>query len=365
MRWFLSIGLALIPSQDLPDARPAGEAGAHFDRCVTTFMERHELPGLSIAVARQGELVASRAYGWADEEERRRVTPRSLFRIASVSKPITAVGVLKLIEDGELALDDRVFGKQGLLRRVIRRPEGRVDEITVEHLLRHTAGEPWGNAGDDPMFRWDLSGKELIRRVHQECPIEAAPGTTYSYSNFGYSILGRVIEEVTGDDYEEWILENVLAPCGIETMQVGAMRERERPELEVTYYDSDGGLAPEFGVRRMDAHGGWIASAEDLVRFALSVDGVAAPADQLGPESLAAMTRATFDDNGYGMGWSVNRAGNYWHGGSLPGTASMLAITRDGFCWAILVNKRSDAPEFSRDLDALFWNIRAGIPAWK
>lgn len=365
MLWFMNIGLALLPHPASQELGPEARIEAHFDRCVEEFMGKYELPGLAIAVARKGEIVESRAYGWADEEEQRPVTTESLFRIASVSKPITAVGVLKLVESEELALDDLVFGKQGVLRRVIRRPEGRVGEITVEHLLRHTAGEAWGNADADPMFRWDLSGKELIKRVHQACPIDVAPGTAYSYSNFGYSVLGRVIEEVTGDDYEEWIFENVLEPCGIETMQVGVMRKRERPDLEVTYYDADNNFAPEFGVRRMDAHGGWIASAEDLVRFAMSVDGVAEPAELLEPESMAAMTRATFADNGYGMGWSVNRAKNYWHTGSLPGTASMLGITHDGMCWAILVNKRPDGSGFYGDLDALFWSIRAGTPAWK
>lgn len=117
-------------------------------------------------MARRGKLVESRTYGWADEKERRPVTTASLFRIASVSKPITAVGVLKLVEKKKLALDDLVFGKRGLLNRVIRNPKGREGEISVEHLLRHSAGEPWGNAGADPMFRWDLSGRELIRRVH-------------------------------------------------------------------------------------------------------------------------------------------------------------------------------------------------------
>lgn len=365
MQWFMSIGLALLPHQETQGQGLEGRERVHFDQCVESFMEQNELPGLAIAVARRGELVESRAFGWADEEDQRPVTTESLFRIASVSKPITAVGVMKLVEGEELALDDLVFGKKGLLKAVIRKPEGRVREITVEHLLRHTAGEAWGNADADPMFRWDLSGKQLIKRVHQACPIDVAPGTTYSYSNFGYSILGRVIEEVTGDEYDEWILENVLAPCGIEAMQVGTMRKRDRPDLEVTYYGADNDFAPEFGIRRMDAHGGWIASAEDLVRFAMSVDGIETPVDQVATETVDAMTRATFEDNGYAMGWSVNRAKNYWHTGSLPGTASMLGITHDGFCWAILVNKRPDGPDFFRDLDALFWDIRKGIPAWK
>jgi D-alanyl-D-alanine carboxypeptidase len=365
MHWLMTIGLTALAQAAPADDRSEGQVDVHFDRCVEAFMEKYELPGLSIAVARRGKLVESRAYGWADEKERRPVTTASLFRIASVSKPITAVGVLKLVEKKKLALDDLVFGKRGLLNRVIRNPKGRAGEISVEHLLRHTAGEPWGNAEADPMFRWDLSGRELIRRVHQACPIDATPGTSYSYSNFGYSILGRIIEEVTGDDYEDWILDNVLKPCGIRTMQVGTMDKRKRPEIEVTYYGSDGGLAPDFGIRRMDAHGGWIACAEDLVRFALSVDGLDAPADQLDPESLAAMTRATLADSGYGMGWAVNRSRNYWHTGSLPGTASILGITHDGFCWAILVNKRPDESGFFGDLDALFWSIRAGTPAWK
>ncbi|MHC4376855.1 MAG: serine hydrolase domain-containing protein, partial [Planctomycetota bacterium] len=169
----------------------------------------------------------------------------------------------------------------------------------------------------------------------------------------------------TGEDYDEWILENVLEPCGAGSMQIGTRRKRQRPDREVTYYDAEGDVAPEFGIARMDAHGGWIATAEDLVRFAMAVDGRDAPDELLREATRAAMLRPTFEDNGYAMGWAVNRYGNHWHTGSLPGTASMLGVTQDGTCWAILVNKRPDAAEFFGDLDALFWDIREGIPAWK
>jgi D-alanyl-D-alanine carboxypeptidase len=370
MFWLLNIGLVLLPELPLQD--DAGREGAltlgdaeHLVACVQVFMDKYEIPGLAMAVAREGELVFNHGFGWADVEEEIPVDTNSLFRIASVSKPITAVGVLKLIEKEELALDDLVFGKRGLLAKLVRKPKGRAGEVTVEHLLRHTAGEPWGNSGSAPMFRWESSGAELIRTVHQEVLLEQEPGTVYSYSNFGYCLLGRVIEEVTGDDYDEWILEHVLEPCGAGSMQIGTMGKRRRPDREVTYYDAEGKVAPEFGIARMDAHGGWIATAEDLVRFAMAVDGLDAPSELLEAETRADMLRPTFEDNGYAMGWSVNRYGNHWHTGSLPGTASMLGVTQDGTCWAILVNKRADAPAFFGDLDALFWDIRKGIPSWK
>ncbi|MHC4894623.1 MAG: serine hydrolase domain-containing protein [Planctomycetota bacterium] len=370
MLWFMNIGLVLLPG--FPLQEDAGGEGAinlgdaeHLVACVQGFMDEYELPGLALAVARKDELVFNYGFGWADLKEQIPVETDSLFRIASVSKPITAVGVLKLVEAEELALDDRLFGKDGLLAGSFRKHRGRAAEVTVEQLLRHTAGEPWGNSGSDPMFRWDISGAELIRKVLLEVPLEAEPGSVYSYSNFGYCLLGRVIEQVTGEDYDEWILENVLEPCGAGSMQIGTRRKRQRPDREVTYYDAEGDVAPEFGIARMDAHGGWIATAEDLVRFAMAVDGRDAPDELLREATRAAMLRPTFEDNGYAMGWAVNRYGNHWHTGSLPGTASMLGVTQDGTCWAILVNKRPDAAEFFGDLDALFWDIREGIPAWK
>lgn len=355
-------------------ATPAGaEVGglskrdqAHMDKIVTTFMERYEVPGLALAVARNGRMIIERSYGDADREKRERVSSKSLFRIASISKPITAVAIHRLVELGKLSLDSPVFGENGILKELVDVPEGCASQITVEHLLNHTAAPEW-LAPRDPMFRWpELDANQLIRKVVTERPIRVQPGARFAYSNFGYCVLGRVIEKVTGEPYDAWVKKHVLRPCNIREMRIAGDTQEQRHTHEVKYYAQRPDPTP-YGMRvaRMDAHGGWIASAGDLVRFGIHVDGRESPTDLIKDSSRKRMLMPSPVEPGYAHGWAINSAGHTWHMGSLPGTASVLVITADGYIWAVLVNTRSRSGSFGRDLDALMWDVREGIPSWR
>src|ERR1039457_5868752 len=131
----------------LPDELRAMEATA------AAFMKKHDVPGLSVAIARKGRLVYADGYGLADKDRDEKVTPNHLFRIASMTKPITSATIFSLIEAGKLTLSDKVFGPGAVLGTAYGEPpyQPHIEEFTIEHLLTHTAGG-WQNDGRDPMF---------------------------------------------------------------------------------------------------------------------------------------------------------------------------------------------------------------------
>jgi N-acyl-D-amino-acid deacylase len=391
-RRFLA-GLAVVSAAPLgfaAEKNPVTLAAA-FDKAVEEFMKERSVPGGALAVARNGKLVYARGYGWADREAKTAAKPDSLFRIASLSKPITGVAVLKLVEDGKLNLDAQVFE---LLVLGAQLPEDatlddRWKRITLRHLLHHTAGWDRDKSGD-PMFKSREISKTLgeeppatpaqIIRWMLRKPLDFDPGTRYAYSNFGYCLLGRVIEKVTGQAYEKFVQQSVLAAAGVRRMRLGASLERGHAEGEVRYYTAaesktasvftgskDSASQPYGGffLEAMDAHGGWIGSAVDLVRFATALDDPRRnPLKK--PESLRLLFEAPADpvareadgrlkDHWYACGWQVrpvrDGAANHWHNGSLPGTCTLLVRRWDGIAFAALFNQRSD--NWPRGDDAL------------
>jgi CubicO group peptidase (beta-lactamase class C family) len=173
-------------------------------------------------------------------------------------------------------------------------------------------------------------------------PLGHAPGTAYAYSNFGYCLLGRVIEKVTGQRYSDYVREAVLMPCGVTAMRIGSGPRTARAAGEVVYA-GQGSDPYRVRVARADSCGGWIASASDLVRFAIGVDGATDTAGILRPDTVQAMTTSSAINPRYAKGWIVN-AGGWWHNGSLPGTSAILVRMRNGLAWAALANTRRRDP---------------------
>src|SRR5262249_26583046 len=163
----------------------------------------------------------------------------------------------------------------------------------------------------------ELNHEELIAKTLATEKLLYPPGEHYAYSNFGYCLLGRVIEAKSGTSYQDYVHQHVLGPCGIHAMSIGKKVSNVNAR-EVHYYGPDNpyNLDPQ----RMDSHGGWIASPSDLVTFALHVDGFPSPPDILRGTTEKDMVTATSANSSYAKGWAVNRLGNWWHGGGMPGT---------------------------------------------
>ncbi|MAG92680.1 MAG: D-aminoacylase [Planctomycetaceae bacterium] len=379
---------------------------AAFDRMMQRFVEEHHIPGAALAVTAGSRLVLARGYGYADVAAKQPATPQSLFRIASISKPITAVAILKLVEAGKLSLDDPVFEH---LKHEPHLEEGtkfdeRQKKITIRHCLQHRGG--WDRAKSfDAMFQsvkfadrlgvLPPAGPDAVIRCMLGERLDFDPGERYAYSNYGYCLLGRVVEKLTDQTYEQYVQQQVLKPIGIESMRIGAthLKGRHLPH-EVRYYDPaqvpsvfaadrDAPVPAPYGslhLEAMDSHGAWIASAVDLARFACAFDDPAA-CPLLKPESVRTLYGrppglAGHDEEGepkatyYSLGW-MNRLRedgtlNNWHTGSLAGTATFLLRRHDGLNFAVLFNARRDASvsHFGRAIDPLLHEVANSIATW-
>ena len=375
------------------------------DVLVNSFLSTHDIPGASLAIAKDGKLVYMRAFGDADLQGQEATQPHHLFRIASISKPITAIAIMQMVENQQLSLSDQVFGQGGILQNhpvlsTISVTDTRINNITVRHLLEHSAGWDRDSACTPaptfpypfpfthcdpigfPLHVTTVNGtpnpatEEDMIQFLMEKGLNFTPGTDYAYSNIGFLVLGEVIETISGMDYESYVKANVLAPLGICDMHLGKNLLADKMEREVEYEGNGGGIQSCYGtgnfvpwqyggwnLEAMDAHGGWVATARDLVRLLVAVDGFPTKPDILAPGTITTMTTPSVNNPNYALGWQVNQFNNWWHTGALDGTATFFARIAHGYTWAVLLNKRvigANAQAFWTDFDALPWNCIGG-----
>ena len=313
----------------------------HIDKVVNDFMASWGVVGSSLALIKDGRLVYAKGYGVKDLDTNEPVQVSTLFRIASVSKPVTATTLMKMIENDPGLLNRKIFGADGILGTEYGTPsfyDPYVYQITVKHLLEHTAGGYyWSNEGHDPTWNYYHlydSSPELIGWVLDTKNINNPPGQDYYYSNFEYCLLGRVIEKLSnGMSYESYVQENLLKPCGVsKNMQIGSSHKYTNKK-EATYYSFNDASPyyPEINVPRMDADGGWIGSTIDLARFLVCVDGSDTKPDIISKSTWNLMTAPTSESGyTYAKGWGTCCNGNIFHSGSFQGTGSEVWINANG-----------------------------------
>ncbi len=195
------------------------------DSLIVNFMENYHIPGLSIAVSKDGKPVYAKGYGYSDISSKEEVTNNSLFRVGQISQTITAIAIMKLIQDGKLSTESRVFGDSGILgTKYGTRPyTPNVSNITVNELLHHTCGG-WSGGDDrvdDPKFRdTSITKEQFLTWTLDNIPLRNMPGSVYGFSNFGYLVLGRIIEKISRQSYEDFVKDSILQLIGISDMQI-------------------------------------------------------------------------------------------------------------------------------------------------
>ncbi|MEO0734645.1 MAG: serine hydrolase domain-containing protein, partial [Bacteroidota bacterium] len=234
------------------------------DQLVNDFLDRYDIPAASLAISRNGKLVYERAFGKADLAATVATQPHNLFRLASISKPITSMAVMKMIEEGEIALTDKVFGDGGLLAehnqlKNASITDARIYDMTVQHFLEHTGGwdrdancfpnptspYPYNFNGCDPIVAplhvtqtngtQNPATEEDLITFLLEKGLDFTPGTRYAYSNIGYLVLGEILEEVSGMSYERYVQSKLMEPLGICDMHIGKNLLADQLEREVAY----------------------------------------------------------------------------------------------------------------------------------
>ncbi len=365
------------------------------DSLVKVFMQTYGVPGATVAISKDGKLIYNRAFGKASATATDTMQPHHLLRIASNSKPITGVAIMKLVEGGQLSLNDTVFGPTRILNNTYflsSITDARIYNITVKQLLEHTAG--WNrDIGCDGFSHCDPIGFPLHVSNTLSAPkpvpdsalikflltkgLNFAPGTAYNYSNIGYLVLAKIIEKKTGMSYADYVASVINTPLGLCDLKLGKNLLADRQEREGQYIQSGttqssygtGQTVPwQYGgwnLEAMHAHGGFIASSADYVKFILAVDGFSTFPDILQPATVTTMSTGSSSNAGYAKGWSVNSTGHRWHLGSLDGTAAFMCRANNGYAWAIHLNTRGNTNAFWNAFDALPWNSIAqmtGVP---
>lgn len=314
-------------------AAPAEEAAFQkADAAIARFMKDHEIHAATFAVSRAGHLLHERAFGFADRGLTQPLTPRVRMRIASISKPFTAAAIKYLIRDHKLALSDPVV--KFLPKAGFPPPsDKRWNSITIGEVLGHKGGWDRETAGD-PMFQDDLIRRELhtnslapadVVRWMLTQRLQFDPGVRTAYSNFGFCLLGVIIEEVTGELYADFLQRTVFREAGVNTMTLSSSRPEQRNPEEI-WYDF-GAEGEHFLIEPMQAHGGWVCTAADLTRFL---------------------------DKFWINGDPRTHGNGYWvFYGSLPGTTSIAVQRPDGLDYALLLNKRDPGGNWNEKLKTL------------
>ncbi|KAE9548215.1 hypothetical protein FO519_008576 [Halicephalobus sp. NKZ332] len=275
---------------------------------VEHFMRDLDIPGLSLAISKKEQLKFAAGFGYSNVRKKEAVTPHHQFRVGSVSKPITAAAILILVEQEKLDLDDHVFGRNALfgMEFAKKKSYGKyLTDITVRHLLEHTAGG-WNNLESDAAWlEPQMSTKELIEFILENVPLTEKPGTKWIYSNFGYQLLGYIIERKSGLSYEEFVKKYIWEEVGVSEIQLARPTLGEKARREVLYYMSGNkvGFNPYemLTAERIGPWGGWIASPIELLQFMSHFDGFDRRKDILSKESIeewAIATKASNDTYG-------------------------------------------------------------------
>lgn len=341
----------------------AYESMQGLDKQIEYFINRWNIVGASVAVVKDERLIYTKGFGYADQENNIKVEPKHLFRLASVSKLITATAIMKLVEDEKLSLSDTIFGINGILNqeKYSNIKDDKVKQITVENLLNHTAG--WTNKKGDPMFLNQSIAKKMdkelpidfetiVQYVLENRKLDYKPGKKSVYSNFSYALLGLVIEEVTQKNYEEFVITDVLNPLGIYDMHLGSSLAEERYENEVKYYGlkgerkvlssfGTGEYVPKYyggnSMETLGAAGAWVASPSEIMKLIVAIDGFNMRKDMLSEESINKMTKSSKHIRPFGWTGTDNN-GYWWRTGTLSGTSALLKREKNGISWILIIN---------------------------
>ena len=353
------------------------------DRKMNAYLRRWQIKGASLAITRNDSLVYAKGYGWADEEKGELMQPGHILRMASVSKLVTATGIMVLQDRGLLSIKDTVFGPSGILcdslfNSVIK--DRNHHKITVEHLLRHQGG-----FYRDPLF----SSRDVKHQMQLDCPpckedfyrlvlsrrLRFQPGSWQKYSNFGYLLLSEIIEKVSGKPYEQFIREDVLVPAGCYDMHIAGNYYEDKYPNEVRYYthEGDGKFIEDYSdngqmvercyggnnVPLLSGAGAWCGSPAEISRLVASIDGSPEVPDIISTKSFEQMIEY-FDKETFSLGWNDTTPEKGWsRTGTLSGTSALVKRFPEGECWILITNTSTyKGPSQARHTDALFKQCR-------
>jgi D-alanyl-D-alanine carboxypeptidase len=342
----ISAGRIEVDDAGIGAGAGAGRGWAGFDDALEAGLLRNGNSAVSVAVAVHGEIVHEAAFGnrlagYGDPAE-----PRDRFRIGSISKPITAITLLQLVEEGVVGLDEAIGTRLAAHLGVTDPGEG-VATITVRQLLTHTAGLA---QRDDLFFGGAAPDCRAAAAEGLRAGVSSTPGTSFRYSNLGYCAAGMLIEALTGISAERAAYELVLTPLGLSGLRMAPTFD---PGPDEVLHPTN---VERVYMEALQGAGGWVATPSDLVTIMNSLDLSTPGWKPLEADTLAEMQTPVLDASGsgrgYGMGLLLYGPGRWGHTGTIEGTHAMTVRDANGVTWAITV--AGEYPSNTSQLESAF-----------
>ena len=351
-RFSVAVGsLALVA---VPD-RLAGQCGglssaarAQIDKVVTAEMASQHIPGLALAVGRDGRMLFAKGYGFANLEHDIPATPRTVFKIGSVSKQFIASGVMLLVQDGRLGLDDPIA-------KHLPGAPASWSGVTLRHLLNHTSGIRREGPAFDPL---KVQADSVVIQSAFGDTLQFATGSRWQYCNVCYFALADVIRRTAGVPWADFIRDRIFLPSGMRDSRTTTTTELV-PRRASGYAWRDGRYVPAPEYLALRPSGAFLSTVLDLAKWdsvltqasiltASTQSAMASPA--LLKSGAAAVAGDTAKRPGYGLGWFVDKhegRGRVHHGGSLPGFRAEMSRYPDGG-WTVIVLTNGNGAEPAR-----------------
>lgn len=337
---------------------PANEADAALDALMRDYAG--ERPGAAVLVVRDGEVLVRRGYGLSDLESGTAVTPRTSFRLASVTKQFTAAAILLLAQDGALSLQDPV-------RRWLPSLPPATDGITLHHLLTHGSGlvdyeDLMPPDAVEPARLVQVRDADVLRLLEAEDRLYFAPGSSYRYSNSGYALLALVVGKASGGDFASFLRERIFAPLDMQAIafEQGVSTVPERAYGHC-FEDGRWHRTDQSSTSAVLGDGGIYASIDDLAKWDAALHDDRLLSDASRAAALAPQVRVAgeTDVDGYGYGWRVHDDADgrlLWHSGETIGFRNVILRWPDpGLTVVVLSNRNTPEPyALARRIAALY-----------
>ena len=340
---------------------PADKA-AKVEHAINTWMSRLKAPGLSISVVTDNQISFQKGFGMSDIENDVPARTSTVYRLASVAKPITGVAVMQLVEKGKIDLDAPV-------QKFVPSFPVKSHPVRVRDLLTHTSGIRHYKGDEFESTRHYKSLTEALS-MFKDDPLEHEPGLKHTYSTHGYTLLGVIIEAASGMSFADYLRENIFKPAGMSQSRADSV-------TDIIKHRADGYKRNEQGeIRNADLAdtsyklpgGGLVSTVEDMARFAIALEN----GTLLKKESIQLMTKNYLSKEiiertfapakpppglklGYGFGWiigSKNRKDSVWHGGVQQGVTTVIYIVpKERLALSILTNLEGEGTEIENIAD--------------